>query len=161
MKKKLLCAPSKKDKIKSMLENINKVFLLGIKGVAMANLMLILKKMGKGVSGSDVDEEFITDEELIKNNIPVIVGFEPEKLPKDVELVVYSAAHGGASNPQVQEAKKRGVSVVHQAEFQGILMNQFKTKIAVCGSHGKTTTTAMLAYCLLKFGTKLAYMVGT
>ncbi len=127
----------------------------------MANLAIIIKKMGKTVSGSDVDEEFITDEELKKNEIQIIVGFVPEKLPEDIDLVVYSAAHGGIDNPQVQEAKKRGISVVHQAEFQGILMNQFKTKIAVSGSHGKTTTAAMLSYCLLKLGTKLGYMVGT
>ncbi|MBI2049340.1 UDP-N-acetylmuramate--L-alanine ligase [Candidatus Roizmanbacteria bacterium] len=127
-----------------MLDQIKSVFFLGIKGVAMANLALILKKMGKNVTGSDTDESQITD-----------------KLPKNVDLVVYSAAHGGINNPQVVEAKKRGVSVVHQAEFQGVLMNQFKTKIAVCGSHGKTTTAAILSYCLLKLGAKLGYMVGT
>lgn len=127
----------------------------------MSNLAVILQKMGKKVTGSDTDEEQITDETLNKNKIPLIIGFEADRLPKDTQLVVYSAAHGGLDNPQVQEAKRRNIPIVHQAEFQGMLMDSFKTKIAVTGSHGKTTTTAMLSYCLLKLEAKLGYMVGT
>lgn len=144
-----------------MLDEVKSVFLVGIKGVAMANLAVILKKMGKDVSGSDIGEEFITDELLARNNIQVSVGFVPSNVPRTTAAVVYSAAHGGDDNPQVDEAKKRGIKVYHQAEFLDRLMKNFKTKVAVCGSHGKTTTASLLAYALLKLGAKPSYLVGS
>lgn len=142
-------------------EETKHIFLLGIKGVAMANIALILKKMGKSVTGADIEEEFITDEWLNKNNIPVQTSFSPEDLPQNTQLIVYSASHGGAANPLVQEAKKRGVKIAHQAQFLADLFSQFKTKIAVCGSHGKTTTTALLAYSLEQLGANPSYLVGS
>lgn len=144
-----------------MLNNISNIFIIGIKGVGMANLALILKKMGKNVSGSDVKEEFITDIWLKKNNIPVTIGFDIHNLPKQTDLVIYSAAHGGGENAQILEAKKRQIKVIHQAAFIAELMKQFKTTIAVAGSHGKTTATALLAYSLSRLGAKLTYLVGS
>ncbi len=142
-----------------MLSDVKNIFIVGIKGVGMANLTLILKKMGKNVSGADVEEEFITDEWLRKNNIPITIGFD--NLPQNVDLVIYSAAHGGSQNPLVLEARKRNIQVAHQAQFIGKLMKQFKTTIAVAGSHGKTTTTALLAYALIKLGAKPTYLAGS
>lgn len=142
-----------------MFDKVNEVFIIGIKGVGMANLSLILKKMGKSVSGADVKEEFITGKWLKKNRIPIIIGFR--ELPQEAELVIYSAAHGGSQNPLVLEAQKRGVQTVHQAQFIGELMKKFKTTIAVAGSHGKTTTASMLAYALIKLGAKPTYLVGS
>lgn len=144
-----------------MLNNIKTVFIVGIKGVGMANLALILKKMGKDVSGSDVEEEFITDKWLKKQKIIIFPGFSPFNIPKETQAVVYSAAHGGSENVQVLEAKKRGIRVFHQAEFISGLMEQFKTKVAVAGSHGKTTTASLLAYSLIKLGAKPTYLVGS
>lgn len=141
-----------------MLNQSNNIFIVGIKGVAMANLALILKKMGKNVMGSDVAEEFITDGLLEKNKIRWQEGFN--KLPDKIDLVIYSAAHGGTANPQVLEAKKKGVKIISQAEILGEIMDKFKTKIAVCGSHGKTTTSSLLAYSLIKLGEKPSYLVG-
>ncbi|MFN4212415.1 MAG: UDP-N-acetylmuramate--L-alanine ligase [Microgenomates group bacterium] len=142
-----------------MLNQSNNIFIVGIKGVAMANLALILKKMGKNVGGSDVEEEFITDELLKKNKISWQAGFG--KLPDGVDLVIYSAAHGGVNNPQVIEAKKRGIKILSQAQVLGKIMEKFKKKIAVCGSHGKTTTASLLAYSLIKLGEKPSYLVGS
>lgn len=149
-----------------MLDEMKNVFIVGIKGVGMAGLAIILKKMGKTVHGSDIAEEFITDEELRKNDISWTVGFDPSKLPIPTESVgdwalIYSAAHGGDENPQVVVAKKRGVKVYHQAEFLGELLKNFKTTIAVCGSHGKTSTASLLAYSLIKLGAKPSYLVGS
>ncbi len=124
----------------------------------MANLALILKKMGKKVTGCDIEEEFITDELLKKNKIDWQVGFN--KLPDEINLVIYSAAHGGVKNPLVSKAKDRGIKVMSQAEFLGEIMENFKIKIAVCGSHGKTTTASLLAYSLIKLGRKPSYLVG-
>lgn len=144
-----------------MLNQTQRIFLVGIKGVAMANLALILQKMGKKVSGSDVSEEFITDELLTKNALIFSVGFSREDLPKDTDLVIYSSGHQGRQNPQVLEAQKRRIKTITQAEFLGELTKQFKTTLAVCGCHGKTTTSALLAYSLKKLGAKPSYMVGS
>ncbi len=141
-----------------MLNQINNIFIVGIKGVAMANLALILKKMGKKISGSDVGEIFITDELLKKNKIEWQVGFD--NLPSEIDLVIYSAAHGGLNNPQVVEAKKKGIKIISQAEILGQIMQNFKRRIAVCGSHGKTTTASLLAYSLIKLEEKPSYLVG-
>src|SRR3989344_5992384 len=99
-----------------MLDNYKSIFFVGIKGVAMANLARMFKQMGKQVKGSDVEESFITDSELKAEKITIIHSFSADKLPKDIDLVVYSAAHGGTNNPQVMEALKRGITVKHQAE---------------------------------------------
>lgn len=144
-----------------MLDGFNSVFIVGIKGVGMAGIAVILKKMGKNVTGSDIDEEFITDDELKKNNIQWTVGFDSSNLPDHTEAVIYSAAHGGDDNPQVVEARKRGIKIMHQAEFLGELLKNFKKTIAVCGTHGKTSTASLLAYSLIKLGAKPSYLVGS
>lgn len=137
------------------------IFLVGIKGVAMADLAVILTKMGKKVSGSDIAEEFITDDLLKKNGVPLTVGFDINNIPQDIDLVIYSSGHLGKKNPQVLEAKKRGINTVTQAEFLGEFTKYFKTTIAVCGCHGKTTTSSLLAYALKNLGAKPSYLVGS
>jgi len=136
------------------------IFFIGIKGVAMANLAIIYKKLGYCVFGSDLEEEFITDSTLLKNNILVINSFLPNTLPKNIDLIVYSAAHGGTSNPQVIEAKKRKIKCLNQAELIENLSEIHNKSIAVCGCHGKTTTTALLSYTLIKLGVNPTYLVG-
>src|SRR3989338_3091703 len=113
-------------------EGSQSIFLVGIKGVAMTNLALILKKMGNEVTGSDLAEKFITDDLLKKNKITWRQGFDPKKLPLNTDLVIYSAAHLGDKNPQIVKAKKRGIKVISQAELLGQLSKQFKNTIAVC-----------------------------
>lgn len=143
------------------IDNWNNVFIVGIKGAAMANIALILQKMGKQVVGSDTAEEFITDQQLVKHHIEVIHSFERSAVPSEVDVVIYSAAHGGVRNPQIEEAQKRNIPIIHQAEFLGELIKKFEKSVAVCGTHGKTTTSAMLAYCLIKLRARPSYLVGT
>ena len=143
-----------------MLKQSKNIFFLGIKGVAMANLAVILKKMGKNVIGCDIEEEFITDKLLQDNIIDWTVGFDPDKLPKKTDFIVYSASHGGTSNPLITEAKKKNISIISQARLMGELINQFENKIAVCGCHGKTTTSSLLVYALNKLKQKPSYLVG-
>ena len=141
-----------------MLKQAKNIFFVGIKGVAMANLGVVLKKMGKNVTGCDVEEEFITDKLLKDNKITWKVGFKD--LPKNIDLMVYSAAHQGLSNPLIIKAKKRKVNVISQAGLLGELMLGFETKIAVAGCHGKTTTASLLSYALNKLNAKPSYFVG-
>lgn len=143
-----------------MLNQAKNIFFLGIKGVAMANLAVILMKMGKNVTGCDIGEEFITDKLLLDNKIDWTVGFNPEKLPKKMDLIVYSAAHGGTDNPLIIGAKKRKINLISQAQLMCELINLFETKIAVCGCHGKTTTSSLLVYTLNKLKQKPSYLVG-
>lgn len=141
-----------------MLNQSKNIFFLGIKGVAMANLAVILKKMGKDVSGSDLEEEFITDKLLRDNNIKWQIGFD--NLPKNVNLVVYSAAHQGTKNPLIKKAVSKKIKIISQADLLGELINNFQIKIAVSGCHGKTTTASLLAYALKKLKAKPSYLVG-
>lgn len=143
-----------------MLNKSKNIFIVGIKGAAMSNLAVILKKMGKRVTGCDVAEEFITDIILKKFEIPYSVGFNPELLSKETDLIIYSAAHTGQENQIIIEAKKRGIMTASQAEVLGELLTHFKTSIAVSGCHGKTTTSSLLAYALTKLGVKPSYLIG-
>jgi len=143
-----------------MLKQAKNIYFVGIKGVAMANLAVVLKKMGKNVFGWDRQEEFITDQVLKDNNIKWQSELDPKSLPKKIDLVVYSAAHGGTNNPLIVEAKKRKTAVISQADLLGEIMAEFETKIAVTGCHGKTTTTSILAYCLNKLKAQPSYVVG-
>lgn len=143
-----------------MFDKVKNIFIVGIKGAAMSNLAVILKEMGKQVTGCDVAEEFITDAILNKYNIQYSIGFDPAFLSQETDLVIYSAAHTGQENHIVIEAKKRGIMTASQAMILGELLTHFKTSIAVSGCHGKTTTSSLLAYTLTKLGVNPSYMIG-
>ncbi len=143
-----------------MLKEAKKVFIIGIKGAAMSNLAVILQKMGKQVTGADLSEEFITDKLLEVNKISYFTDFDKKNLSLDTDLIIYSAAHQGVSNPIAIEGKKRKIKVLSQAEVIGELSGYFKKTIAVCGCHGKTTTSALLVYALKKLGGRPSYLIG-
>lgn len=124
----------------------------------MANLAVILKKLGKRVTGVDVKETFITDEILKKHRINFQTQFN--FLPEKVDLLIYSAAHQGFANPLVQEAKKKGIKIMSQVDFFNKLWSDFSIKVAVSGCHGKTTTASLLSYSLILLNQKPSYLVG-
>ncbi len=142
------------------MEHTTNIFIIGIKGAALSNLAVIMKGLGKRVSGCDTDEEFITDPILHEYRIPVVTGFDPGVLPEDTELVVYSAAHGGAGNTVALEAKRRGIALITQVEATAHLMERYGTRIAVSGCHGKTTTSSLMASALTKLGAEPGYLIG-
>ncbi|GAB4219321.1 MAG: UDP-N-acetylmuramate--L-alanine ligase [Candidatus Microgenomates bacterium] len=142
----------------NFIDNFNNIFFLGIKGVAMANLAVVLQAMGKNVCGVDVEEEFITDKLLKKHNINVSYDFK--NLPKNIDLFVYSAAHKGINNPLAKIAIKKQIRLISQAHLLGKLMNNFENKIAISGCHGKTTTSSLLSYALNKLNQNPSYIVG-
>jgi len=144
-----------------MFTHAQHIFFVGIQGVAMANLAHMMVQMGKQVTGSDVDAPFITDEIIENGSIKVIHSFESDDLPDDIDLVIYAASHGGKSNAQVVEAENRNVQILHQSELLGQMMSMFDTSIAVAGCHGKTTTSSLLSYALIKLSSGISYMVGT
>lgn len=135
------------------------VFIVGIKGVAMTGIATILHQSGYFVTGSDTGEAQITDAALQGLNISIVPL--NHVLPDDVDLVIYSAAHGGSNAIQVKEAQSRRISVKHQAEWIATYLKSFPVSIAVCGCHGKTGTSALLAYTLDRLGAKVSWLVGT
>ncbi len=137
------------------------VFFVGIGGVAMCNLAILLKQMGKEVSGSDVPGFTMTDEILRQNDIPFITSFDPGLLLPDADLVIYTGAHQGSQNPQVAEATNRNIVTLQLSQATTELSKLFENTLAVCGTHGKTTTSSLLAHALQKLNQHPSFLIGT
>jgi len=142
------------------MDKIKRIYFVGIKGVAMAALAIWAKEAGKIAAGSDVGDEFPTDEELKKAGIALHEGFEKKDLAAfQPDLVIYTGAHGGRDNLQVQEAIKLGIPVLPHGKALGMVM-EGKRQISVAGSHGKTTTSAIIATILTEAGLDPSYAIG-
>lgn len=119
----------------------NRVHFVGVGGIGMSALAQYLHMLGHTVTGSDR----ISNEQtkaLAKMGIRVYIGHNRYNV-RDVELVVHtSAVH--EDNVELVEAQKNGVPFILREELLGIVFNSFSTRIAVCGTHGKTTVTAMI-----------------
>ncbi len=147
------------------MNKIHKIHFVGIKGVGMAPLAIIAKEAGFVVSGCDIADEFITDESLKKAEITPLVGFSKDHILNS-DLVITTGAHGGFDNPEVIAAKEKGIPVWTQGQavgefMKGDLFNRSQIGVSVTGSHGKTTTTAMLATTLKTSGKDPSYVIGT
>ncbi len=140
------------------LREANTIYMVGIKGVGMTGLAQILQGMGKRVSGSDTAEEFFTQVVLEKLGIPYVEGFAAENI-LDAQLVIYATAYPEDHIERV-EATQRGMTQLSYPEALGELTKGMQT-IAVCGSHGKTTTTAMLGQALETLGKDPTVLVGS
>jgi UDP-N-acetylmuramate--alanine ligase len=144
---------------------LRKIHFVGVKGVGMAPLAIIAKEAGMEVTGSDIGEEFITDKGLKSSGVVVLKDFDPQRID-GVDLVITTSAHQGFDNPEVKEAIQRNIPVLIQGEALGkfmsgeILGKKFE-QIAVAGSHGKTTTTAMIASLLTENKLDPSYSIGT
>jgi UDP-N-acetylmuramate--alanine ligase len=148
-----------------MMKKIMSIHFVGIKGVGMTPLAIIAKEAGLNVSGSDIADEFITDVILKKAKITPKIGFTKNNIG-NVDLVITTGAHGGFNNVEVLEAKKKKIKVITQGEAVGVFMNGgiFGRKfigISVTGTHGKTTTTAMIATILKSNGKDPSFLIGT
>lgn len=140
------------------INNIKKVHFVGIKGVAMTALAVWAKERGWTVSGSDVEEVFPTDAVLKEKNITWNVGFDQNHV-RNCDLVVVTGAHGGMNNVEAKQAKSRGIPTIMQGEVLGLFTTD-KRVIAVAGSHGKTTTSALTAHILTKTHNDPSFIVG-
>lgn len=138
--------------------NFDKFYLVGIKGVAMTSLAQILIDAGKNVAGSDVAEEFVTQDILNKLNLEIDLDFKTT-LPTDIDCVIYTAAHQALKNPQVQQALSKNIPVVSQAEAVASLFNQ-QAGVAVCGVGGKSSVSAMITWVLNDLKHDFSFSVG-
>lgn len=141
------------------------IHFVGIKGVGMTPLAIIAKEAGFQVTGSDIEEEYITDEPLKKAGITPLIGFSPDYLG-NAGLVITTGAHGGYDNPEVVSAKARSIAILSQGQavgefMKGALFNRTLEGVSIAGSHGKTTSTAMIATILKHAGADPSYVIGT
>jgi UDP-N-acetylmuramate--alanine ligase len=141
------------------LDKIRAVHFVGCGGAGMAPLMLIMAQKGITVSGSDLKENSNT--RMLKNQgLTVHIGHRADNLPElDNLALVYSSAVK-PDNPELLLAKQRHLPVYRRGEYLAELSGLFKCSVAVAGSHGKTTVTAMLAHILKVCDMKPGYMVG-
>ncbi|WP_431680931.1 UDP-N-acetylmuramate--L-alanine ligase [Kitasatospora sp. KL5] len=130
---------------------------IGIGGAGMSGLAKILAVRGAQVSGSDAKESE-TVLALRALGAQVFVGHAAENLPAGTSSVVVSSAIR-ADNPELAAARERGIPVVHRSDALAALMGG-RRALAVAGTHGKTTTTSMLAVSLGELGLDPSYAIG-
>lgn len=142
----------------TFLKDANKIFFIGIGGIGMSGLARLLKAKGKEVSGSDSASSSTTDE-LEEEEIGITIGHNSHHLEEDTELVVYSEAIP-ETNVELVKARELGIPTLTYFEALGEVTEGYRV-IAVAGSHGKTTTTAMLALILQQAGKDPTVIVGS
>lgn len=134
-----------------------KVHFVGIGGISMSGLAETLLHYGYWVSGSDSHPSEIIDR-LISKGAHIQIGHDAANV-LGADLVVYTAAVKW-DNPELMKAKELNIPVVDRAEFLGQLMKQYKYGIAVSGTHGKTTTTSLIAIIMDNAKLDPTVMVG-
>ena len=141
------------------LNKLKTIHFTGLKGVGMTALALMAEDYGLKVTGSDIAETFPTDKILKQRKLKPQIGFSSDNLPKKLDLLVYTGAHGGATNPEVLAAKLKNIPCLNLA--QGLkLFTKNKKQIAVSGVGGKSTISAMLSVMLDSAGLNPSFSVG-
>lgn len=130
--------------LKALGTDIGTIHFVGIGGIGMSGIAEVMHQLGYKVQGSDIAEGYVV-EGLRKLGIPVMIGQKAENLGDATVVVISSAVSRG--NPEVEAAVERRLPIVRRAEMLAELMRMQKT-IAVAGTHGKTTTTSMVAAML-------------
>ena len=133
------------------------VHMVGIGGISMSGLAEILMNKNVKITGSDLQETEIT-KSLRAMGAVIGIGHSADNISGQ-DLVVYTAAVE-QDNPELTEARKRNIPVIDRSELLGAIMDQFENCIAVSGTHGKTTTTSMIASILLEAGLDPTIHVG-
>lgn len=130
------------------------LFLVGIGGAGMSGLVPLALEQGFQVSGSDSTPSPV----LAHLGVPVTIGHKGE-LPDHVDALVLTDAIDLATNPEVREARRRGLKLFRRSQLLGWLLRNRKVA-AVTGTHGKTTTTGLLGAALIEAGLDPLVVVG-
>ena len=132
-----------KDKIKELLQRERiKIHFVGAGGVGIYSLLKISVRLGYEVTGSDREISSLCNR-LIDDGFKIYVGHSKENV-QGKDLLVYSLAIS-EDNPELQYALENQIPSISRAEYLGILMENYSERISVSGSHGKSTTTAMIS----------------
>jgi len=135
------------------------IHFISIGGSVMHQLAIALKRKGYRITGSD-DEIF----EPAKSNLeaegilPAVIGWHPERITSQLDAVILGM-HAKADNPELQKAKELHIPIYSFPEYI-YKESTNKTRVAIGGSHGKTTTTAMIMHVLQASGQEFDYLVG-
>jgi len=140
-------------------KKFNKIYFIGIGGIGISAIARMLILEGKEVIGSDISMSEVTDE-LIKAGARIEKGQSLELIPKDADLIIYTAAIEVADPELLMGIKNLSIPSLSYSQALGIYSKNKKT-IAISGTHGKTTTTAMLAKVLLDAKTEPNVIVGS
>lgn len=135
-----------------------KVFLIGIGGISMSGLAKLLISYNAKVAGSDSNFSSQVSE-LKKLSIPVFIGHSADNIDETYDLVVYSGAIRD-DNCEIVRARQLGIKTIERSEFLGIFSREYSHIIAISGTHGKTTTSAMLAEIFAFAGLKPTIHLG-
>jgi UDP-N-acetylmuramate--alanine ligase len=141
---------------KFKIQNSERCHFIGIGGAGMSALAMALLDLGASVSGSDMAASDAT-QELEACGARIYIGHNADNLGDATRVVVTAAL--SPDNPELIAAQGRGVPIVKRAALLGELMD-LRRGVAVAGTHGKTTTSAMIAWVLSKAGCEPSYMVG-
>ena len=134
-----------------------KIHIIGIGGTGMSPIAVVLHESGATVTGSDRSESGYTAD-LRSRGIRVSVPQKAENIT-DPDIVFYSSAIHD-DNPELAEARKRGIPTLKRREFLSMMLSGRKT-IAIAGSHGKSTTTAMMIWVFQQLGLEPGFVVGS
>lgn len=124
------------------------VHFIGIGGISMSGLAEILLEAGFRITGSDAHCTKLT-EHLAAKGAAVAYGQKAENIRDGIDVVVYTAAIH-EDNPEFIEVKRRGIPLLSRADLLGQMMKNYREAIAISGTHGKTTTTSMVAEIFLE-----------
>ncbi|MBK5253965.1 MAG: UDP-N-acetylmuramate--L-alanine ligase [Peptostreptococcaceae bacterium] len=139
------------------LSKIKNVHCIGIGGIGLSAIAEILIKRGYKVSGSDIKETKLI-EHLEKLGAVIYYGHKAENV-ENADIIIYSSAVY-SENPEIVRAKELNIPIRSRAEILGQLMEEYKNSIAICGTHGKTTTTSMVSLIIRDALLKPTILVG-
>ena len=138
--------------------NCKKAHFIGIGGISMSGLAYTLHSKGVAVTGSDLRHSDILDG-LEAAGVGVFVGHQAENVPRDADLVVFTAAVK-SDNPERVRAEALGIRVIDRAALIGLMMEGYSRPICISGTHGKTTTTSMISQILITAGKNPTLNIG-
>lgn len=129
---------------------------IGVGGVGMSALARLLIKQGVCVSGSDISSSYITDK-LIKEGVDVQIGHSAGNIAEGMTVIYTTGVD--ANNPEIEAARKLGCSMLHRSDLLRLMMEGYQA-LSVAGTHGKTTTSSLLASVLHYAGADPTFAIG-
>ena len=141
------------------LQKINNVHFVGIGGIGISAIARMMKAMGKNITGQDMQDGEIV-EDLKKLGIDIVIGQSYENIPNNCDLIVYTIAIEYYDPELFKKLKEQEIQIFSYPEMLG-LVSRDKYTIAISGTHGKTTTTGMIAKILKDTGNDPTVVIGS
>ena len=138
------------------LANLHNIHFIGIGGAGMSAIAYVLIKRGYDVSGSDLNAGHMSAH-LAEEGAMVYMGHAASQVEDAEAVVISTAIH--PNNPELMEARKRGIPVLHRSDVLAAVMNA-ADGVAVAGAHGKTTTSAMISCIAAESGIDPTVIIG-